>query len=69
MGGGGVLVTVIQSWWWWALVVEPGALLVVHVGACGRWWRHHAKGVEQGAPSLSCVWVLINSGGVLVAVC
>ena len=46
--GGGVLVTVFRSWWWWGLVVERGALIVMHVGACGRWWHRHAKGVEQG---------------------
>ena len=46
--GGGVLVAVFRSWWWWGLVVERGTLVVVHVGARGRWWHRHAKGVERG---------------------
>ena len=30
-------------------MVEWGALVVMHVGACGRRWCRHAKGVERGA--------------------
>ena len=36
-------------------MVEQGMLVMVHVGACGWWWCHHAKGVEWGMLVIVCV--------------
>ena len=47
-----------EQWWGtgrrFSIMVVVGtcggasALVVMHVGACGWWWRRHVKGVEQG---------------------